>query len=433
MPTNPLPSIQVPLLLRNRQWNPVWYRWVKPLLQTVKASASDLVSVTQTLNAALGQWGIQVNVDNRVSAAIRLDGGATESSFAILADKFEVVHPSDNDDVIQGFVVGSVDGVTTVGIDGDLVVDDTIVARHIDVDELDAISADIGTITAGKLQRADGAMVVDLDNKALTITNGTVRLKVDGSGAGAVAIYTVPSETSTDDDPFTDPLDHVSRLLFHSALPAPAIIKISGSATTTGTINAPSLGANEAEVVKYDLFAHGQAGTPMVFGRLTIGSDTVPMCGSIPIGIGTSSITGLGRWAHLGADETNVIIDIGSISGPSGLAAVDLDWEVYVTDFLLDETPTPTDDKVIRIEEDLFTANNGQFDSRRRYLRVANSGAILPMVHGKTIDVNAIDGAGDNDPGHAVRYSVDGYIQQFAPSGETQPSSFNASITQIKF
>jgi hypothetical protein len=433
MATNPLPSIQVPAILVNRQWNPVWYRWVKPLLQTVKASAAGVLSVTQTLNAALGQWGIQVNDDERVTAAIRLDGGATESSFAILADKFEVVHPSDDGDVKQGFVVGQVDGVSTVGIDGDLVVDDTIVARHIDVEELDAISADSGEITAGKLQRADGAMVVDLDNKALTITNGTVRLKVDGSGSGAVAIYTVPSETSTDDDPFTDPLDHVSRLLFHSALPAPAIIKISGSATTTGTINAGALGANVSQVVKHNLFAHGQDGTPMVFGRLTVGGNTVPMCGSIPIDIGTSSITGLGRWAHLGADETNVIIDIGSISGPSGLGAVTLDWEVYVTDFLLDETPTPTDDKVIRIEADLFTANNGQFDSRRRYLRVANSGEILPMVHGKTIDLNVIDGAGDNDPGHAVRYSVDGYIQQFAPSGETQPSSFNASITQIKF
>ena len=168
--TNALPSITEPVVDRARRWNPLWYRFIKPLLETVRSSENAISTITTTVDEVGAKWGVDVNINNRVTAAIKLDGSATESSFGILADKFIVVHPADDLTEVQAFVVGLVNGVSTVGINGNLVVDGTILARHIDVDSLDAVSADVGTITAGVLQSSDGNFVIDLNNKTITIT-----------------------------------------------------------------------------------------------------------------------------------------------------------------------------------------------------------------------------------------------------------------------
>lgn len=150
---------------------------MKPLFETVRSTeravttvASDLTTVTTDLDAVQASYGVTVNVDGRVTASIKLDGSPAQSNFSILADKFIVVHQSVNGTTIQAFVVGNVNGVPTVGINGNLLVDDTILARHISVSSLDSIAADIGTITAGVLRSADGNFVIDLNNKTITIT-----------------------------------------------------------------------------------------------------------------------------------------------------------------------------------------------------------------------------------------------------------------------
>ena len=89
--------------------------------------------------------------------------------------------PTDTDywDRTGILMTGEVDGTATVAIDGNLVVDGTIIARHISVSTLSAITADIGTITAGTLSSADWAAALgirlDLSNKWLTMGgSGTV-------------------------------------------------------------------------------------------------------------------------------------------------------------------------------------------------------------------------------------------------------------------
>lgn len=168
--TQALPPLSEPVVDRYRQWNPVWYRWIKPLLETLRSTASSLTTVTTEVDQIAGRWGVSVNASNRVIGQIRLDGGASGSTFAVLADKFIVIHPTLDATNIQAFVIGLVNGVSTVGINGNLVVDDTILARHMSVATLSAIAADIGTITAGVLQSVDGNFVIDLNNKTITIT-----------------------------------------------------------------------------------------------------------------------------------------------------------------------------------------------------------------------------------------------------------------------
>lgn len=54
---------------------------------------------------------------------------------------------------------------------GNLVVaDGKIQARYLKVDSLSALTADMGTITAGRMQSADGKFIIDLNNKFISIT-----------------------------------------------------------------------------------------------------------------------------------------------------------------------------------------------------------------------------------------------------------------------
>jgi hypothetical protein len=154
----------------NGRWNKIWAPWIKRLLDTVRVTASDVQTITETFDQLNAQWGITVNVNNRVTGAIKLDGSATASSFNILADHFVIVHPTADGTTITAFIAGLVDGVPTVGINGNLLVDGTILARSLDVDTLSAITADIGEVTAGVIRSSDSKFVIDLDNKTLTIT-----------------------------------------------------------------------------------------------------------------------------------------------------------------------------------------------------------------------------------------------------------------------
>lgn len=208
----PVLSASEPLVDRYRRLTPKWYPWMKQVFEslrgahgkiaevetglgTVTATVSDVTSDLHTvqLNVATlqdtsttqglaitqlqtlsddfsAQWAVKITSGGQVIGLAQLDGSAEESTFTIVADHFLVAHPTISGTTIQAFGIGLVDGVSTVGINGDLIIDGSIVARHLSVDTLDAITADLGTITAGKLQSADGNMVIDLDAKSIVIT-----------------------------------------------------------------------------------------------------------------------------------------------------------------------------------------------------------------------------------------------------------------------
>lgn len=175
--TNPLPSINEPVIDRFRKWSPVWWRWIKPLLETVKTTAEvtatqdvAITEINEVVGGIQGRVGLQINSADRVVGMVLLDGTALSSTFSVLADKFVIVHPTVDGDTIQAFVAGLVDGVPTVGVNGALIVDGTIIARHIDVSTLSAIAADVGTITAGVLKSADDKFIIDLTNKSITMS-----------------------------------------------------------------------------------------------------------------------------------------------------------------------------------------------------------------------------------------------------------------------
>lgn len=143
---------------------------VTTLTTTVNNNTTSISTNTTSINGLSAQWGVSINVNGHVSGLVRLDGGATGSTFRVLADKFIVNHPTSSGVSIQAFTIGNVGGISTVGINGALMVDGTITATALNVTTLSAVTADAGTITAGVLKSSDDKFVIDLNNKTITIT-----------------------------------------------------------------------------------------------------------------------------------------------------------------------------------------------------------------------------------------------------------------------
>lgn len=189
--TSAIPSVNEPVIDRYRRWSPVWYPWIKRVLDGLRQATSDIATTQQevtTLSTTVGgntasieqiiestdgfglRWSVEMNVNNRVVGMVRLDGDASQSTFSVLATKFEIVHPTNNAQTIQAFVAGMVNGIATVGINGNLVVDGSIEAEKLNVSSISAIAADLGTVTAGRLQNASNTSFWDLDTGDFQIT-----------------------------------------------------------------------------------------------------------------------------------------------------------------------------------------------------------------------------------------------------------------------
>jgi hypothetical protein len=142
-----------------------------PAVATAQSILTSRVTATENgIDAIEARATIAVNVNNQVVGVIDLAGNLLESVITLLSDKLLVAKP-DGTGATNIVTVGTTPlGASRVAISGDVLVLGSILASHLSVASLDAIVANIGTITAGRLQRADGTMVVDLDNKEIMIS-----------------------------------------------------------------------------------------------------------------------------------------------------------------------------------------------------------------------------------------------------------------------
>lgn len=147
-----------------------------------------------------GQWqanySVKINAGTLngqpVIAGIALSANpSTGSDFLVMADRFGIVHPSYTSggtlaDIKFPFVVGTVGGLATVGVQGQLIVDGTITANKIKVGTLSAITANAGTINGGTFKThsldAEGNVINALEFRAEMSNIGDWPLWV-GSGA----------------------------------------------------------------------------------------------------------------------------------------------------------------------------------------------------------------------------------------------------------
>ncbi len=115
-------------------------------IATVQQQMSATASAVNGLQA---QYVLQVQAGSEV-AGIELAAGGGSSSFTILADKFLIAQPVTGGNPRQAFVLGTVNGVTSVGVAGNMILDGAI----------DANSAIIQDAAIGTLKVAGHAITV---------------------------------------------------------------------------------------------------------------------------------------------------------------------------------------------------------------------------------------------------------------------------------
>lgn len=135
-------------------------------------NTTSISTIQSSLNGTQARWGVVINANGQVTGLIRLDGGSTGSTFTVVADKFVVAHPSSPGTTQVVFVAGTINGVSGVGINGDVLIDGSVLARHIAVSSLSALTADLGTVTAGLIRNSAGTVLFDLDNMRIYRPDG---------------------------------------------------------------------------------------------------------------------------------------------------------------------------------------------------------------------------------------------------------------------
>ena len=100
------------------------------LTTTVNGNTSSISSLTSSVNGISAQWVLRLDNNGRISG-IRLAGTPTFASFAIVVDQFSISFPGNPGVTTTPFIVGNIGGIPTVGINGNLVVDGTIITRNL--------------------------------------------------------------------------------------------------------------------------------------------------------------------------------------------------------------------------------------------------------------------------------------------------------------
>ena len=176
---------------------------------TVGDGMSGLVhqvsAVEATLDEVTAEHALVVNAAGNIAGYRVIASSDAPSEFTILADKFQVILPDGSGSPKQPFTVGTVNEIgSVVGIDGTLVVDGSILAKKISTDDLSAISADLGVVTAGVMQSSNygelAGTQIDLENETVRFGGfGAPGLEWNGAAKELVirgAIIQSPSNDS---------------------------------------------------------------------------------------------------------------------------------------------------------------------------------------------------------------------------------------------
>lgn len=157
---------------------------------TITRMDGNEVAVTvlqESINGIEGRWGVAINSNGQIVGLVQLDASATAgSTFTIVADNFKVAAVGAGGSAVPIFAIQNVNGVAKVALRGDMLADGTITAQKIVASSLSALSANLGTVTAGLIRdaantyywdltngrqgRYDGTYLIDMANKTFRIT-----------------------------------------------------------------------------------------------------------------------------------------------------------------------------------------------------------------------------------------------------------------------
>ncbi len=150
---------------------------------TVAGNTSQIEVLVESVDGVQSRFAVNLNAQNEVIGFIRLDGGVTGSNFTVAADNFYVAKVgATGGSAVPVFAIQTVNGVAKIAFVGDMFADGTITARNIaastitadklSVTSLSALSADLGTVTAGLIRNAANTLRFDLPNMRLFRADG---------------------------------------------------------------------------------------------------------------------------------------------------------------------------------------------------------------------------------------------------------------------
>lgn len=135
---------------------------ISTLQTTVNGNTASIQTQQSSINGLSAQWTVKTDVNGYISGfglSTTAKNGVPDSAFVVNANNFAVGHGGDT--TKYPFIIGNINNVATVGINGALVVDGSITANtiaakaitanKIDTPDLSAISANMGSIYAGQI------------------------------------------------------------------------------------------------------------------------------------------------------------------------------------------------------------------------------------------------------------------------------------------
>jgi sulfur carrier protein ThiS len=138
---------------------------------TVSERFTAVADVTGQL---IGAWKVTVGSDGYFTG-LQLIGangpGGFQSELKIAVDKFLIGAPGSGFGAEAVFSLGTRNGIGRMVLRGDFIADGSINANQINVLNLSAISANVGTLTAGIIQSSNGKMVINLTNNTMIFSD----------------------------------------------------------------------------------------------------------------------------------------------------------------------------------------------------------------------------------------------------------------------
>lgn len=148
---------------------------INTVTSQVAGNTASISVLTSSVDGVLTRFAVTLNANNEITGFIQLDGSVTGSNFIVAVDNFQVAKVgTTGGDAVPVFQISTVAGVAKLTLRGDMIADGTIIARaiaagsitadKIAVSSLSALSANIGTVTAGIIRNPANTAVFDAQN-----------------------------------------------------------------------------------------------------------------------------------------------------------------------------------------------------------------------------------------------------------------------------
>ena len=141
---------------------------ITTLTTSVGDNTTSISTQATSISGIQAQHSVEIDNNGSITGYRLISDANTNSAFNVRADQFNV-SATDGTDFNIFSVRTSAETISGVLYPAGVYVDGYFTADKIVTDDLASLNADLGTITAGVMQSSDGNMVIDLNNKTITI------------------------------------------------------------------------------------------------------------------------------------------------------------------------------------------------------------------------------------------------------------------------